>query len=85
MTEINMDALAESHYAKYDPQFEEETEEDKKAKNMEWYLRLNKELSSVLDHVLKQAESDGVNLSDFVKENKDIITDDLYAEMEGYE
>lgn len=84
MTEINIDALAESHYAKYDPQFEE-TEEDKKAKSMEWYITLNKELSSVLYNVLRQAESDGVDLSEFVKENKDLITDDLYAEMEDYE
>lgn len=84
MTELNIDALAESHYAKYDPEFEE-TEEDKNAKSMEWYITLNKELSSVLYHVLKQAESDGVDLSEFVKENKDLITDDLYAEMEEYE
>lgn len=85
MTEINMDALTESHYAKYDPAFEEETEEDKKAKSMEWYIELDKQLSSVLYHVLAQAESDGVDLSEFVKENKDAITDDLYAEMEEYE
>lgn len=85
MTELNIDALAENHYAKYDPQFEEETEDDKKAKSMDWYIRLNKELSSVLYHVLKQAESDGVDLSKFVMENKDLITDDLYAEMEEYE
>lgn len=80
--EIDTDALAESHYAKYAPAFEEETEEDKKAKSMEWYIELNKQLSSVLHHVLAQAESDGVDLSEFVKENKDAITDGLYAEME---
>ena len=85
MTELNIDALAESHYAKYDPEFEEETEEDKNAKSMEWYITLNKQLSSVLYNVLRQAESDGVDLSEFVKENKDLITDDLYAEMEEYE
>lgn len=69
MNEINTDALAEAHYAKYDPAFQEDDEDDRVAVELRLLDRIMKEFRRIINQ-----------LDD---EEREILRDDL-DELQEY-
>lgn len=69
MSEINTDALAEAHYAKYDPAFQDDDEDDKVAVELRLLGRIMKEFRRIINQ-----------LDD---EEREILRDDL-DELQEY-
>ena len=51
MNEINTDALAEAHYAKYDPAFQEDDEDDMVAVELRLLDRIMKEFRRIINQL----------------------------------
>lgn len=69
MNEINTDALAEAHYAKYDPAFQDDDEDDRVAVELRLLDRIMKEFRRIINQ-----------LDD---EEREILRDDL-DELQEY-
>ena len=51
MNEINTDALAEAHYAKYDPAFQDDDEDDRVAAELRLLDRVMKEFRRIINQL----------------------------------
>ncbi len=51
MNEINTDALAEAHYAKYDPAFQEDSDDDKVAEELQLIDRIMTEFRQIINQL----------------------------------
>jgi hypothetical protein len=51
MNEINTDALAEAHYAKYDPAFQEDDDDDKVAEELQLIDRIMTEFRRIINQL----------------------------------
>ncbi len=70
MNEINTDALAEAHYAKYDPAFQDDDEDDRVAVELRLLDRIMKEFRRIInqldDEELEIIRNDLDELKDFL-------------------
>lgn len=72
MNEINTDALAEAHYAKYDPAFQDDDEDDKVAAELRLLDRIMKEFRRIInqleDEELEILRNDLDELKEYLEE-----------------
>lgn len=72
MNEINTDALAEAHYAKYDPAFQDDDEDDRVAVELRLIDRIMKEFRRIInqldDEELEILRNDLDELQEYLEE-----------------